>query len=488
MDINLHPSGHTPADLERHDADVVVLGAGSTGENVASRAGAAGLSVIVVENELVGGDCSYWACMPSKALLRSPEAVAAAASVDGAKQAVTGGVDLPAVLKRRDGFASGWDDSGQVSWVEGEGLFLVRGAARLTGERTVEVSGHDGSRVTLTARHAVAVCTGSEASLPPVDGLVEAEPWTPRDATSSQQVPDHLIVVGGGVVGTEMATAWSALGARVTVLEMTDRLLSGNEPEAGKRLATALGERGVDVRLSVEVTRVRRSRDEVTVELRDGSSVTGSEILVATGRSPRTGDLGLEHVGLEAGSYLGTDDSMTVQGVEGGWLYAAGDCTGRALLTHMGKYQARICGDVIAARAQGRKADAAAWSRHAATADGRAVPQVAFTDPQVASVGLSEARAREVGTNVDGVEFEIGDIAGASLYADGASGWAKLVVDTDRRVLVGATFVGPQAGELLHAATIAVVGEVPLDRLWHAVPSYPTISEVWLRLLETYGL
>ncbi|HET7327871.1 MAG TPA: NAD(P)/FAD-dependent oxidoreductase [Nocardioidaceae bacterium] len=488
MDLKPHPRDHPPADLDTHEFDVLVVGAGSTGENVASRAGAAGLSVAVIESELVGGECSYWACMPSKALLRSPEAVAAARSVDGARQAVTGSVDVAAVLQRRDGFASGWDDGGQVSWAEGQGLALVRGAARLTGERAVEVRGPDGSQVTLTARHAVALCTGSEAALPPIDGLAEAEPWTARAATSAQRVPDHLLVVGGGVVGVEMATAWSALGSRVTVLEMADRLLSGNEAEAGRRVQAALVERGVDVRLTVEVTRVRREGGTVTVELGDGSSVTGSEILVATGRRPRTGDLGLEQLGLSASDYLQTDDSMTVQGVDGNWLYAAGDCTGRALLTHMGKYQARVCGDVIAARAGGNQLHTAAWSKHAATADHAALPQVAFTDPQVASVGPTEAAAKDAGTNVDSVEFEIGDIAGAALFADDAAGWAKLVIDADRQVLVGATFVGPQAGELLHAATIAVVGEVPLSRLWHAVPSYPTISEVWLRLLETYGL
>jgi dihydrolipoamide dehydrogenase len=488
MTIDIHPMGRTPADLGRHEFDVIVIGGGSTGENVAARAGAGRLSVVLVEDELVGGDCSYWACMPSKALLRSPEALSAARAVDGARQAVSGSLDVPAVLERRDSFTSRWRDDGQVRWVEGEGITLVRGRARITGERRVEVVGRDGSTAELTARHAVAVCTGSEAAVPGLEGVGDAGVWTSREATSAQGAPTSLVVVGGGVVGVELATAWAALGTTVTMVVRGRRLLKGFEAEAGRRLEKALRESGITIMMGTEVSGVRRNAHGVTAELSTGGAVTGQEILFATGRRPKTRGLGLEAVGLAGGEYLETDDAMSVQGVDGSWLYAAGDCTGRALLTHMGKYEARICGDVIAARANGDPEQHGDWSAHRATADLRAVPQVVFTDPQVAAVGMTETQAGDAGLDVRSVEFELGQIAGASLLADGAQGWAKIVVDRDREVLVGATFVGPQADGLLHAATIALVGEVPLSRLWHAVPSYPTTSEVWLRLLETWGL
>jgi pyruvate/2-oxoglutarate dehydrogenase complex dihydrolipoamide dehydrogenase (E3) component len=242
------------------------------------------------------------------------------------------------------------------------------------------------------------------------------------------------------------------------------------------------------VRTGAEVRRVTRSGQggHCHVELAGGSRLEADQVLVATGRSPRTDDIGLETVGLKPGSWLKVDDSCQVGAVPGGWLYAAGDLNHRALLTHQGKYQARICGDTIAARARGEKTSADLWGPYAATADHDAVPQVVFTDPEVGAVGLTEAQARDRGIPVRAVEFELGQAAGAALYADGYSGWAKLVVDPARDVVVGATFVGSGISELVHAATVAVVGEVPLARLWHAVPSYPTLSEVWLRLLETY--
>jgi len=478
------------SDTQDHDAhayDVVVIGAGSTGENVADRAVKGGLSAVVVEAELVGGDCSYWACMPSKALLRPAHAVAAARRVDGARQAVSGALDVARVLDRRDGFASRWDDAGQVGWLEGAHIDLVRGHGRLAGERHVEVETADGT-LSLSARHAVVVATGSSPALPPVHGLAEARPWTTKDATAAKEPPRRLVVLGGRVAGCELSQAWASLGSEVTVLEMADRLLPAYEPVAGQLLAEAMTEAGIDVRLGVTVTGAERRPDgAVVVRLADGGKVEADQLLVAAGRRARTEDLGLASVGLEPGSWLAVDDTMAVVAVPGGWLYAAGDVNHRVLLTHQGKYQARICGDAIVARAAGRL-DPSPWGPHAATADHRAVPQVVFTDPEIASVGLSEVEAAEAGVSVRVVDYPLGQVAGAALYADGYRGHARLVVDEDRRVVVGATFVGPDAGELLHAATIAVVGEVPLDRLWHAVPSYPTISEVWLRLLEAYGL
>lgn len=464
--------------------DLIVLGGGPVGENVADRAVQGGLSAIIVESELVGGECSYWACMPSKALLRSAQVLRAAQHVKGAAEAVTGKLDVSAVFARRDSFTSNWSDDGQVRWLESAHIDLARGHGRLTGEREVTVTGADGAERVLRARHAVAVSTGSDAVIPPVDGLADAAPWTSREATSAKELPASLAVIGGGVVAVEMATAYAALGSTVTLIARSG-LLGGMEPFAGERVAAGLKELGVDVRLSTGTESVRRDEEGVHIVLSDGSTVTASEVLVATGRSPRSGDIGLESVGLEPGRWITVDDTLQVPGVP--WLYAVGDVNGRVLLTHQGKYQARAAGDVIAARALGEAVDDAPWGRHVATADHAAAPQVTFSFPEVASVGLTEKAARDAGIAVQVVDYDLGWVAGASLYEDGFEGQARLVIDTDRDVIVGATFVGPEVAELVQTATVAIVGEVPIARLWHAVPAYPTVSEIWLRLLEGYG-
>ncbi len=464
--------------------DVIVIGAGPVGENVADRAVQGGLSAVIVENELVGGECSYWACIPSKALLGPPLALAAARAIDGAKQAATGTLDVPAVLARRDWFTGDGDDSGQVQWLESAHIDLVRGHGRLAGVKTVEVTTPDGSVRTLTARHAVAVCTGTTATVPPIDGLADAKPWTSREATSAKTVPPSLVVVGGGVVATEMATAYSFFGSKVTML-VRSGLLAGLEPFAGDMVADSLRELGADLRLGVSPTAVRRDDSGVHVVLDDGSTIDAAEILVATGRTPATSDVGLATVGLPSKGYLAVDDTLRVEGFD--WLYAVGDVNGRALLTHQGKYQARAAGDVIAARANGAAVDDAPWGAHVATADHAAVPAVVFSHPEVASIGLTEAKAREKYASVKVVDYDLGQVSGAKLHADGYHGKARMIVDTEREVVVGLTLVGAEVGEMIHAATIAVVGEVPISRLWHAVPSYPTMSEIWLRLLETYG-
>jgi pyruvate/2-oxoglutarate dehydrogenase complex dihydrolipoamide dehydrogenase (E3) component len=510
--------------MSDQEYDVVVIGAGPTGENVADRARRGGLSVAVVESELAGGECSYWACIPSKALLRPAAALAAARAVGGARQAVTGELDVAAVLARRTKFTHNWsDDSGQVKWIEGTGSTLIRGRARLTGERTVEVTGPDGGpdgdTVTVTARRAVVVATGSAAAIPPVRGLAESLVWTSREATSSELVPGRLAIIGGGVVACELATAWRALGAEVTMLVRGGGLLDKLEPFAGELVAGALRSAGVDIRLDTRVSQVRRLSRATPVELwisdpdpgpagaaqadpaQAGAArptqadaarpadLVADELLVAVGRTPRTTGLGLESVGLTPGDWLTVDDSGLVEAVPGGWLYAVGDVNHRNLLTHMGKYQARACGDAIVARSRGElDGPPRPWTPLAASADHLGAPQVVFTDPEVAAVGLTEAQALRQGLPVRAVDYELGHVAGAALAADGYPGQARFVVDEERKVLVGATFAGPGTAELLHAATIAVVGEVPLARLWHAVPSFPTISEVWLRLLEAYGL
>lgn len=465
--------------------DVVVLGAGPVGENVADRTRAAGLSTAIVESELVGGECSYWACMPSKALLRPVIARADARRVPGLRHLVQGPLDAEAVLAHRDHKTSNWQDDGQLGWLESIGADLYRGQGRLAGPRTVTVTGGDGSTRTLTARHAVAVCTGTSAQLPDLPGLTEVGPWTSREATSAKSVPGSLIVVGGGVVAAEMATAWQALGAQVTLLVRGKGLLPRMEPFAGELVAEALAEAGTDIRTGTSVQSVTRDNGTVVAVTATGDRIEADEILFATGRAPRTHDIGLDTVGLEPGSWLPVDDSLRVTGSE--WLYAVGDVNHRGLLTHQGKYQARIAGAAIAARAAGVPLlETDPWGAHSATADHDAVPQVVFTDPEAAAVGLSLAEAEQAGRRVRAVDVELSSVAGAGLYADGYRGRARMVVDLDRETLLGVTFVGPGVGELIHSATVAVAGEVPLGRLWHAVPSYPTISEVWLRLLEAF--
>jgi pyruvate/2-oxoglutarate dehydrogenase complex dihydrolipoamide dehydrogenase (E3) component len=460
------------------ETDVVVIGAGPVGENAADYAVRAGLSAILVEAELVGGECSYWACIPSKVLLRSSEAAAALRRLPG----TTAEIDPKAVFERRDSFTHGWHDDSQVEWAEGAGIEVVRGHGRITGERTVQVDGT--APVTLTARHAVVVCTGSVPVTPPVPGLDSVRTWTSRDATSAKEAPPRLGVLGGGVVGCELAQAFARLGSQVVLINRGSRLLGGAEPVASEKVAAALRADGVDVRLDAGLDEVSAEGDAIALRLGD-ERVVVDELLVATGRAPNTGAVGVDVVGLEPGKALPTDDSGLVDGVPGQWLYAAGDVTGRAPLTHQGKYAARIAAAAIAARATGGPTETEPWGEHAATADHAAVPQVVFTDPQVAWVGQTEAAARAAGVDVRVVDLPIA-VAGSSVHADGYDGAARLVVDESRGVLVGVSFVGQDVAEMLHSATIAVVGEVPLHRLWHAVPAFPTISEVWLRLLEAY--
>jgi pyruvate/2-oxoglutarate dehydrogenase complex dihydrolipoamide dehydrogenase (E3) component len=451
--------------------DVIVIGAGPTGENVAQRAVRGGLSAAIVESELVGGECSYWACMPSKALLRPVAVVAEANHVRGA---VGARLDASGVLARRDGFAHHWKDDSQVEWVKGAGIDLVRGPGRIAGERVVKVADTE-----LRARNAVVVATGTRAVVPPA--LAGVRPWTSREVTSAHAVPASLAIVGGGVVGCEMAAAWSALGTRVTLLARDGRLLERLPAFAGDLVAKGLREAGVDVRLGTGVTSATRDED-VTLTLDDGTTLEAAEVLAAAGRAPRTDDIGLESVGLSPGSWLEVDDTMRVTGVDGGWLYACGDVNHLALLTHMGKYQGRICGDAIAARATGR--NPTVRDRSSKTC----IPQVIFTVPEVAAVGLTKEQAEAAGHKVRVIDYEIGDVAGASLYEDDYEGHAQMIVDETTKTILGMTLAGPGVGEMIHAATTAIAGQVPLEALWHAVPSYPTMSELWLRLLETYGL
>jgi pyruvate/2-oxoglutarate dehydrogenase complex dihydrolipoamide dehydrogenase (E3) component len=454
--------------------DVVVIGAGPAGEVAAGKLAEAGLGVAIVEDRLVGGECSFWACMPSKALLRPYEALQEVCRIPGAAEAVTGDLDVRALLDRRDEIIHNLDDSSMLPWLEDRGIELLRGRGRLTGPKRVKVDLNAGGTEELEAGRAVILAAGTLPAIPPIPGLDAIDDkWTNRDSTTAEEIPASLVIMGGGVVGVEMAQAYTSMGAKVALVEGSRKLLPKEEWFACEQVTEALEAEGVDVRRGRKAERVERTDSSgVRVVLDDGSAVEGDTLLVAVGRMPQTEQLGLEDLGFEPGSYIEVDEHCQVPGHD--WLYAIGDLNGRALFTHMGKYQARIACEHVLGR------DRAV----AHGADGPLAPRVIFCDPQVAAVGHTSETAADAGLDVEIVEVGTSANAGGSYYGRNAPGTSRLVIDKARGVVVGATFTGAEIADFLHAATIAIVGEVPVARLRHAVPAFPTRSEIWLNLLE----
>ncbi len=450
--------------------DAIVLGAGPAGEVCAGRLADAGWKVAIVERDLIGGECSYYACMPSKALLRPADVLAEARRIPGVPVDDDSELEPAAILARRDEVIHGEDDSGQLPWLEERGIELFRGEGRFTGEREVVVGDH-----TLHAGKAVIVATGSGAAMPPIDGLDSVPVWNNRDATTAKAVPASLVVLGGGPVGSELSQAWASLGTKVTLLEGGPHLLGRDEPFAGEEVAQALrGRFGVDVRVGGQVESVRAGGAGVVASLADGGEVEGEQLLVAVGRKPHTDQLDLATIGVEPddGGFLATDDRLRVG--ESEWLYAIGDVNGRALFTHVGKYQAWV----VAENLLGRGTEA--------IAEGLGSPRVTFTDPQVAAVGKTLEGAREAGLDARAVDVPTDGSPGASFQGKDTGGTCRLVVDQGKGTIVGATFTGFETADFLQAATIAVVAEVPIARLRHALAPYPSRSEIWLKLIEKY--
>ncbi len=439
--------------------DAVVIGTGPAGEVAVSRLAKQGLNTALVERELIGGECAYWACIPSKTLLRPPETRFDARRAAGVSDPW---VDWPHVAGYRDYMIRNLDDSGQVTGYEQQGVTVIKGEARIAGPGRVEVGG----RTLETAR--IVVATGSDASIPPIDGLGEAGYWTNREATTVKDLPESIVILGGGPVGVELGQLFHRFGVEVTLVEAAQRLISREEPAVGELIADVLREEGIDVRLDAHAEGVRVEDGERVVSLGDGGEVRGRELLVATGRTPRVEGLGLENVGVEA-RRTGIEIDERCRAAEGVW--AIGDVTGVMPFTHVAMYQGRV----VAADIAGRPA----------AADYAAIPRVVFSDPEIAAVGLTEQEARERGVDVVTSRVSLPDaIARPWTYEKDPRGVLGLVADRRREVLIGAWAVAPLAGEWIHQAVLAIKTRTPLAILRDTVAQFPTFSEAFLKGVE----
>ncbi|NEE03804.1 dihydrolipoyl dehydrogenase family protein [Phytoactinopolyspora halotolerans] len=434
--------------------DVIVLGLGVGGESVAGSLAEAGLDVVGIEGNLVGGECPYWGCIPSKMAIRAADLLAETRRVDGmAGHAEVSPDWAPVAARIRDEATTDWNDQIAVDRLTDKGVRFVRGWGRLAGPGRVEVNGS-----TFEARQGVVIGSGTAPVVPPIEGLPDTPYWTNRDALETKELPESLIVLGGGAVGLELAQAFARFGSRVTVVEAVDRLLSFEEPESSQLVQSALEADGIGVHTGNSATMVSHDGAEFAVTLGDGTDLAAQRMLVSVGRRPDLDALGADTVGLDPSARaIEVDDRLRA----GERLWAVGDVTGRGAFTHVATYQA----DIVVRDILGHDGP---------PADYRALPRVTFTDPEIGAVGKTEAQAREAGVNVQVGMAQVPSTARGWIHKAGNDGFIKLVTDADRGVLIGATSAGPTGGEVLSALAVAVHGEVPLEKLRHMIYAYPT--------------